>query len=171
MLLYITGFMGSGKSSLFKAWSDDYTGASFDFDSELSSQLGIKDTELGSWIESNGWKAFRAEERGLLEKTLAEGQGLYSLGGGCLHANPDLVSVMDECGLRLLVDTPVETCWNRVSGDRNRPLVSQGKDEFFTLFSEREPLYRSANISISGEGALLSWEKFCNKYRDQLKLD
>jgi len=171
MLTFISGFMGSGKSHFLFSWEGDFEGPSYDFDKEICLRLGISDENLGAWIDKEGWPAFRAQERQLLIETLEKGVGLYSLGGGTLHSCADLCSRMDKIANRVWINTSWETCWGRVKGDSNRPLVKKGEQAFQQLYLEREALYTTAKVAISGETSPPNWEEFCNKYRDNLILD
>lgn len=164
MHLYILGFMGSGKTTLFDNWREQYRDFSLDFDWELASRFGIKPDELGAWIEKFGWEEFRKAEATLLEETLLSGRGLYSLGGGTFsQSNIKRFKGYPEA-MTLWLNTPVEICWERVKNDRNRPLVKAGKDEFFALYAQREALYSQAKYSLSGEGKLPSLDEFWKNY-------
>ena len=90
MHLYILGFMGSGKTTLFNKWREQFRGVSLDFDWELATRFGIKPNELGAWIEKFGWEEFRKAESSLLKETLVKGRGLYSLGGGTFSEDNSL---------------------------------------------------------------------------------
>lgn len=171
MLIFITGFMGSGKSHLLSVWSEQFDGPSLDFDDEIAQRAGIKNSELGSWIKEKGWPAFRSLERELLRDSLKLEKGLFSLGGGTLHENSDLCPLIDKAGSRVWLNTSVDTCWKRAGHDSNRPLVKEGRESFNKLFADRLGLYKSAGISISGEGDAPSFNEFCKKYTDLLKID
>ena len=164
MHLYILGFMGSGKTTLFNKWREQFRGVSLDFDWELATRFGIKPNELGAWIEKFGWEEFRKAESSLLKETLVKGRGLYSLGGGTFSEdNIEYFKTYPEAAT-LWLNTPVEICWERVKNDTNRPLVKAGKDEFFALYAQREALYSKAKYSLSGEGELPSLDEFWKNY-------
>lgn len=164
MHLYILGFMGSGKTTLFEKWRGDYSGPSFDFDHELSSRLGIRSDQLGQWIESNGWDEFRSRERELLIETLERGEGLYSLGGGAFSEQNIELFAKYPMAQTLWLNTPIDICWERVKEDGNRPLVQRGKAEFFALFEQRKALYQQSKYSLSGEKTLPDREEFWKNY-------
>lgn len=164
MHLYILGFMGSGKTTLFKKWQSQYEGLAFDFDHELARRLGLRPDELGQWIEENGWDDFRTKESELLVETLKKGEGLYCLGGGTFSKeNIEKFNSFPKAET-LWLNTPVEICWDRVKEDRNRPLVKQGKDEFFSLYKARESQYSKSKYQLSGENNLPEWEEFWKNY-------
>ncbi len=164
MHLYIIGFMGSGKTTLFKKWKQDFKGAAFDFDHELAQRLGIEPNQLGRWIETHGWEDFRARETELLKETLESREGLYALGGGTFHQkNIECINSYSQAQT-LWLNTPVDLCWDRVRDDENRPLVKAGKDEFFALYKEREKLYSQSKYSLSGVEELPNLDEFWKNY-------
>lgn len=163
MLIYIVGFMGSGKSSLLRKWQSELSVPSFDFDEELERRFQVGSGELGDWIRKNSWGEFRRKEAELLKETLADGSGVYALGGGTFsEENQKLIKETDA--KTLWVNTPVDTCWARVEGDFNRPLVQKGQEEFFALHNSRVPLYSQANYSFSGEIEFPTFKQFCKKH-------
>ncbi len=164
MHLYILGFMGSGKTTLFEKWRSQYDGVAFDFDHELAMRLGLKPSELGQWIETNGWKDFRTKESELLFETLERGEGLFSLGGGAFSKENIQKFNSFPNAQTLWINTPVEICWDRVKEDGNRPLVKRGKDEFFSLYKERESQYSMSKYRLSGENDFPDWEEFWKNY-------
>lgn len=173
MLLYITGFMGSGKTTLFKRWTleeESFKGFSFDFDCELARRLGIDPHGLGDWIRREGIENFRLQERQLLCETLQKENGLFSLGGGALD-DWAVREIRKKGGLLIWVKTSSSLCWERVKRDDNRPLAQKGKDEFFALYRKRCLFYKKADYEIRGEESFPSFEQFCKKHRVELKID
>jgi len=164
MHLYILGFMGSGKTTLFEKWRKDFSGPSFDFDHKLSSLFGVPPDELGQWIESNGWDKFRARECELLMKTLERGEGLYCLGGGAFSEQNIELFKKHPKARTVWLNTPVDICWDRVRGDTNRPLVREGKDKFFALYKQRESLYSQSKYLLSGDKVFPEWGEFWKNY-------
>lgn len=162
--LYILGFMGSGKTTLFEKWSSTFEGTCYDFDHELARISGIEPDQLGEWIKSKGWEEFRKRERELLLQSLDRKEGLYALGGGTFSAENAQIFQKYPLAKTLWVQTPVELCWERVKEDSNRPLVKAGKDEFISLYKEREKLYKLANYRISGDREFPSREEFWKNY-------
>lgn len=164
MHLYILGFMGSGKTTLFEKWKQDYLGTAYDFDHKLAALFGVEASELGQWIETHGWEEFRTQESKLLLETLNRGEGLYSLGGGAFsEQNIELFQRYPQAHT-VWLNTPAEICWDRVKDDRNRPLVKGGKDEFFALYKQREAQYHQSKYLLSGEKMLPERDEFWKKY-------
>lgn len=138
MNIYLCGFMGSGKTTLRESLQQQLKKDGFDFDVEIARRAGFKAQELGDYIESIGWDKFRLLERSLLEETLRDFEdGLFSFGGGTLTA-PGVREIINENHCKVLwLSTSVEQCWERVKGEKYRPLVKKGKEEFFSLYQKR----------------------------------
>jgi len=163
--------MGAGKTTLLEKWSKEWQGESGDLDHLLAEELSIKPEQLGEWILKAGWDDFRAIETRVLKTLLEKDSGIYSLGGGAFHRlNRGLLEA--KVGVRsIFVETDIEECWRRVSGDPNRPLASAGKDRFIDLYKERVKDYQIANYSVSGDKDFPALEDFCKKYRLSLTID
>jgi shikimate kinase len=151
----LCGFMGSGKSNFGKRLVKDADNPlrHIDMDEEIYLKYGDPDNDshLGDMIERIGWDEFRRLESDFLEKLLRikHCNILVSLGGGVLSAsNLKLIQHSNESFL-VWLDTPFETCWGRISGGEERPLVKQGKEALEKLYQERLPAYSTANIKLS----------------------
>ena len=151
MKLFICGFMGAGKSTLFKKLSNEVESGvnCVDLDELIFERYSQGYSSLGELIRGEGWEKFRAWESECLNELLANGPCLVSLGGGALKDSNILLFSQNKATL-LYVETPIEECWERVKDDSNRPLVSQGFQAFKELFEERKPLYEQAGKTISG---------------------
>lgn len=171
MILYIVGFMGAGKSSLSDFWRHDFPGVIEDLDHIIARKVGVNPDELGNWIREEGFSRFRFEESKALGELIQKYTNkllLLSLGGGAYHpVNREILKGQQG----IWVDSPVETCWQRVSGDLNRPLVGQGKQAFLDLYLQRLPDYEQANYRLSGLNDWPSFQEFCKKYKIQGLMD
>ncbi len=142
MSIYICGFMGSGKTTLLKKIMKSTSQKGFDFDEEIEKRNSLDKGKLGEFIEEKGWPEFRKQEIELLKETLTDEEGVYALGGGtAIH--PDFSKLIESHAHAkvLWLKTPVDICWERAEQNSSRPLVKNGKEAFYKLFSEREKLY------------------------------
>ena len=151
MKLFICGFMGSGKSYLYKQWKNSLKDTSLDFvefDEVLVDASSYQSIE--QWVANVGWEEFRAAESQLLKDILEKRLGgIYSLGGGTLTEQSLKLIRESEDAKLLWVDTDFPTCWSRIEKDLSRPLVQKGKDFCENLFKERERLYEKADFHLS----------------------
>lgn len=149
MIISIGGFMGSGKTTFCRKLAQN--GAEVidldDFiETKLSKIYGAK--QLGEHIRALGWEKFRTQESEAVAELIAKGgETIIALGGGTLERNLDLIK--SETSLFWL-DTPFEVCFDRISGDTNRPLVND-KESLEKLFNDRLVQYQQAHHSLNIE--------------------
>lgn len=145
--------MGSGKTTIFKRLMENSPKVlGFDLDNLVQEKISLDGEDLGQAIERIGFEEFRLVESHLLtEKLKEQGDCLISLGGGSL--SPEILELISkDKGAKLVwVKTDFETCWERISGSTERPLVKKGKEALKQLFEEREAIYCSANIALEIE--------------------
>lgn len=152
MRLFICGFSGAGKSTLGRSVAQRLKIPFMDSDEVIANGKVLADC-----IESWGWSEFRRLEAELIMRLSGGLKGdalVVSLGGGSLSsATTDAVKMKNN--KLAWLDTPFEECWSRIEGDKLRPLAAaSSKEEMAKLYEERLPLYRQANIVVSGSAAV-----------------
>ena len=67
------------------------------------------------------------------------------MGGGTLERNEN-VEIFRQAGDTILfLNTPFEVCYNRIKGDRSRPVaMDKTKEELFSLYQRRYAQYMAA---------------------------
>jgi shikimate kinase len=153
MKILLCGFMGSGKTTIYKRIMRNSSGVlGIDLDDLVQAELAKNGESLGAAIKRVGWKKFRETEQSLLfQKLKTEGSMLVSLGGGSL-SHEALKFISDTKEVRLVwLKTDFETCWARISASSERPLVKKGKEALMHLFQERELLYSAASLILDSE--------------------
>jgi len=133
----ITGFMGSGKTTLGRRLAEHRGIPHVDTDELLQQRLGKPISEV---FAQDGEAAFReAEQQLVLQQLAREDDVVLSLGGGAVTSE----AVRDALARQLVVllDVSAEQAWERVSGS-GRPLA-RDRAEFEQLYRERAPLYES----------------------------
>lgn len=148
--LYLVGFMGTGKSAV---------------GSRVAQQLGMPFCDSDHWIESHegasipeifasrGESGFRELERQFIEEAQPLHRSVISCGGG-LITNPALLARMQQMGVVVVLYASVETLYQRIAQDPNRPLmrVADPRQRIESLLSEREEIYKQAGIGIMTDG-------------------
>lgn len=147
--IYLTGFMGSGKS---------YAGI------RLAERLGLPFTDLDAEIErtagktindvfaQDGESTFRKLEAKTLRATAQAPVGVVATGGGapCFH---DGMAWMNEHGTTVFLDPPLNVLLARLEeGRAHRPLLQTGAAlETFVVekLAVRRPVYEQAQIQIT----------------------
>ena len=152
MIIFLVGFMGSGKSTVGQRLSGRLGYSFIDMDQRLEAEHGMTINEI---FEKLGEKAFREMENHLLEEMFSLQDTVISTGGGlpCTGNNMDLIN---EKGVSIYLRMEPEALLHRLSrGKRRRPLIRDlSREELETFIREklreREPVYLKAHHIISG---------------------
>lgn len=144
--IIITGFMGSGKTTVARGLAHILGCGMLDLDQVIAEQEGRTAKEI---IEQDGEDSFREIEtrnlRDVLESSLP---GVIALGGGAwtLERNRNLID-QHNC-LTVWLDAPFELCWDRIiSSGSGRPLA-RDEAQAQMLYAERRQQYALAKLHI-----------------------
>ncbi len=152
--ILITGFSGSGKTSLLKAMEEsapeNWT-LFDDLDDLILQKKGPHFENLGQLIAEVGWEKFRLWERQELEGWLKEeGRGVLALGGGTLSGGL-LEMLRPVRKIRFLfVNSDFDTCWERLikQTEKPRPLTLRGRIELEKIYQERMKYFETIDWKI-----------------------
>ena len=153
--IYMTGFMGSGKSTVGPRVARMLGFDSMDLDDEIEKDLGMS---IPAIFDVLGESAFREAEREHLSRAASTERIVISLGGGTI-ARPDNLELCLETGRLVMLDVDTGTLTNRLEHSPNpRPLLFDDKGDRLTgeelrrrierLLSERRPAYDRAHHVI-----------------------
>ena len=149
-LIVITGFMGSGKSTVARALAFRLDTEMIDLDEEILKQ---EERSAKQIIEDDGEPAFREIETRVLRDVLQNNAaGVIALGGGAwtLPGNRELVTAAG--GVSVWLDAPFNLCWQRiVSSDDGRPLA-RNRQEALARYTERRAAYATADLHVEATG-------------------
>lgn len=150
MLITLTGFMGSGKTSVGRVVADALGCPFIDLDEVIVKKAGRSIPEI---FEADGEAGFRKLERQALEKTVAkyaESTAVLALGGGTVTV-PGAVDLLQNKTICIYLKASSETLRLRLEGaSEGRPLAGEGWEE---RLASREPLYEaSAHIILETDG-------------------
>ncbi|MCB0698449.1 MAG: shikimate kinase [Chitinophagales bacterium] len=156
-LIFFIGMPGSGKSYFAHQVSEEYGFEHVDTDEmiELFEQKSVNEI-----FEKEGEAYFRSKEKELLEGIL-EGEGHYvliSCGGGFPVYNDNL-SAMKAYGCVVYVRANVDTLFDRLKDDDERPLLkgkSRLRENLEMLLEEREPIYLQADYIVDAENVTIN---------------
>ena len=154
MLIFITGYMGSGKTTLGRILAEK-TGSRFiDMDEFFEDLSGYSVEEFFSLF---GEDSFREKERDLLHLILDEKDAVISTGGGT-PCHFDNLERMKEAGRTVYLRCPPSVLWRRLlDSAHQRPLLKSVASSELLRFitdhlSAREKYYlRSQTIIDTGE--------------------
>ena len=150
MMITLTGFMGSGKTTVGKVLAD-FLGCPFmDLDDLIVKKAGKSIPEI---FAQDGEPAFRQLEARLLRQTVekyTENTVVLALGGGAVTA-PASASLLHEKTVCLYLRATLETLQARLEGETaGRPLADASLAD---RLSAREPLYeQTAHVIIDTDG-------------------
>ncbi len=160
--IYLTGFMGSGKSTLGPILANVLGYRFADLDTRIAAAAGCA---VATLFAAEGEAAFRAREADALRATAAEDRLLIATGGGALAREPNLSWALRTGTVVYLRATP-EVLALRLGRSRTvRPLLhgSDGqrldgdalRDRLAALLAPRLPFYERAHLTLDvGAGHL-----------------
>jgi shikimate kinase len=135
--LVITGFMGTGKSTVGRLVARKLGRPFMDTDEELVRRVGMSIPEI---FERQGEQGFRHIERRLCRFLSAQGGYVISTGGGMLIDESNREVMLASSFVICLTADP-ETIMNRLKQDTvERPLL---KGDWRGLLEKRQPVYDS----------------------------
>ena len=147
----LTGFMGSGKSSVGRILAESLGCPFIDLDTAIITEKGRSINEIFS---SEGEYSFRSLERTMLERVLAaDGAKVVATGGGAvINAHNRLL--MRQHGLVVNLKAMPEQILQRLQGCDDRPILSgeRSDERVLTLINDREQFYADADIRIDTDG-------------------
>ncbi len=145
MRIYLTGFMGSGKTTVGRLLAAKLGAPFVDLDMEIERRAGMTVREI---FERLGEPAFRQMEAEALRGTSTLSDVVVATGGGTMtfEGNARLIG---SSGLSVWLNPPFATIAARIGGvgKTDRPLF---KDEVqaLALYRERLPAYRRADLTV-----------------------
>jgi shikimate kinase len=145
--LYLVGFMGSGKTTVGRALAEELGWSFVDIDTEIEAKEGKSISDIFS---TRGEEAFRELERKEIAAHVAaieKGKPcVVSLGGGA-SVQPVNWELIQNNGVTVWLDCPIDRIERRIRGDYTRPLAAN-REFFYRLFEDRRPLYARADYHI-----------------------
>jgi shikimate kinase/3-dehydroquinate synthase len=150
--IYLTGFMGCGKSTLGKILAARLRRHFIDMDQMMVKSIGMP---IDEFFQQQGEKAFRKREHELLKRLAQHDRLVVATGGGvpCSAANREL---MLASGHIFFLDMPLASIRDRLSAAEiaQRPKWQDKDGSLQKLFASRRRHYRCHSIAIDGELAL-----------------
>jgi shikimate kinase len=159
--IYLTGFMGCGKSTIGPILANTLGYDFVDVDRRIEQLEGRSINEI---FTDKGEKYFRDLERTVLMKVSALPRTVISLGGGTMTV-PENLEVILATGLVVYLKITPEQLFHRLRRRSDRPLLrtpdgsrlpdDELKARIQLLYQAREPLYARANIVVPTDGRKL----------------
>lgn len=146
--MYLTGFMGTGKSVVGRELARRLRRPFVDLDAEIERASGRSVAEL---FEKRGEKAFRSLERKALANAAKKGGRVVALGGGALMDKRSL-ALVEKNGILVKLTCSRRELVRRLRPSRlSRPLLSGGSldNRVRSLLRARKGAHGDARILIS----------------------
>lgn len=146
--IFLTGFMGAGKTSIGKQLALELDIDCYDTDEIIAAAARMSIRKL---FLTKGEPFFRQMESELL-KLLGEkppGSCIVSTGGGAVLREENR-SAMRKNGVIILLKVTAEEIGRRINGDKNRPLLMTADlmKSVEELLEKRRPFYSKADLVI-----------------------
>lgn len=174
--IFLTGFMGAGKSKIGKHLAELLQWPFVDTDKEIEKQTGKTVRQI---FEQDGEVVFRELEKEMIRKLALQPQAMIiALGGGALN-NPQSFELVHKSGWVVYLKSSPKAILQRVAHSTKRPLLDVDvTDEerkraillqrISELLKKRENIYLQANIVLDRDG--LEAEQVAEKLLEQIKL-
>lgn len=152
--IYLTGFMGSGKSTIGPIVANTIGYGFVDLDRKIEEQKGCTIAEI---FRTQGEQAFRLLEHETLSVLSVQRHMVVSLGGGTVTV-PSTFDLVRSTGIVVYLSIAEEELLRRLRRRSDRPLLNtptgerlpdeQLRERVRTLYATREPLYRQADLIV-----------------------
>ena len=140
LTILVTGFMGSGKTTVGRLLADELELPFADLDQIIEASAG---RSIPAIFTEDGEPAFRVLEQDHLQAELERpGSRILACGGGTLLTEEAMERVHRKPALVLFLDASIDQIRHRVRDGAGRPMIaSQGLARIEALYEQRRPRY------------------------------
>ena len=153
-LIFLTGFSGSGKSTIGPLLANSLGYEFVDLDQSIERRAG---KTINRIFAENGEEYFRGLELTSLMDLVEQNNMVISLGGGVLE-NDESLSLIQKSGTMVYLKSPSRTLARRLCNKTDRPLLrgengqklsrEEIEEKIRIILAKREPRYKSADITV-----------------------
>jgi shikimate kinase len=147
--IVLTGFMGSGKSTVGPLLAARLGWRFVDADDVIVADTGMAIT---NFFACHGEGAFREREHAAIARLAGEDALVLALGGGAIETEATRELLLKSAGTMLVhLDVKLETTLVRCGGtEQTRPVLAD-QANLRARYERRRPLYELAHVSINAD--------------------
>lgn len=147
--IVLTGFMGSGKSTVGPLVAARLGWRFIDVDDVIEAEAGIAIAEI---FARHGEGAFRDREHGTIGRLASEDSLVLALGGGAIERQDTRELLLNTAGTLLVhLEVQLNTTLSRCSGSEGTRPVLADRANLAARYQRRLPLYRLAHVSVQAD--------------------
>lgn len=147
--IVLTGFMGSGKSTVGPILANRLGWRFIDADDVIEAETGMQITEF---FRRHGEAEFRAREHATIGRLAGEDALVLGLGGGAIETATTRELLLNSPGTLLVhLEVRLETTLARCRGTEHTRPVLADQANLTARYERRLPLYRMAHVSIHAD--------------------
>lgn len=148
--IFLTGFMGAGKSTVGKLLAAQLKRPFVDIDERIVQRARRAIAEI---FATNGEGYFRDCETAILKELRQQPVAVYATGGGIVEREENRCE-MKAIGRIIYLKTSWPILKARLQQSAGRPLVdsASGWDNVKELWTKRQPFYEDADIVVDTDG-------------------
>jgi shikimate kinase len=141
--IYLVGFMAAGKTTLARALARRLDWQPVDIDEVIEQREHLTVTEI---FAKRGEAYFRTLEREVLAGQTAPRHLVVATGGGTF-ADPQNRAAINQDGVSVWLDVPLDRLIGRIPADGRRPLAAD-RAGFERLYHQRRAAYEQAHVRL-----------------------
>jgi shikimate kinase len=141
--IYLVGFMAAGKTSVARALARRLDWQAADIDELIEQRERLTVSEI---FAKRGEAYFRAVERDILIAQTGPRHLVVATGGGTF-ADPQNRAAINQDGVSVWLDVPLDRLVGRIPADGRRPLAAD-RAGFERLYHQRRAAYEHAHVRL-----------------------
>jgi shikimate kinase len=141
--IYLVGFMAAGKTTLARALAKRLDWQPVDIDELIEQRERLTVTEI---FATRGEAHFRTVEREVLFEQAGPRHLVVATGGGTF-ADPQNRAAINQDGVSVWLDVPLDRLIGRIPADGRRPLAAD-RAGFERLYHQRRAAYEQAHVRL-----------------------
>lgn len=148
--IYLVGFMGSGKTTIGTLLADRLGWDFIDLDAEIEAEQKMRISDIFDCCGEERFRQIETEAIRLHLRAVRSGRPVVMALGGGAFVRPENREMLEENGVTLWLDCPLEVARQRIEGCNDRPLA-RDPAEFERLYEARRACYQCADFRVETE--------------------